>query len=228
MKSEISKEMIHQFQTGILIYWDEHGRHDLPWRQTNDPWKLLIAEVLLRKTMSWQAVEVYKQMSRLTPEEIVNIDRDVLEKMLQPLGLYKVRASQLKTIAASVAEQMREGGIPFQSDEFLRSLPGIGYYISNAVRCCAYGYPLPTLDTNMIRVIQRVFDWQSKRKRPREDREFWKFAETLVPTWRSKEFNWGILDLGAAVCLPKNPKCDTCVLNRICLYYNSRKEDKVV
>jgi A/G-specific adenine glycosylase len=228
VNQEVSVEMLEQFRAGVLSYWDQFGRRTLPWRQTNDPWKLLLAEVLLRKTTSWQAAKVYTQIAEFSVEDIANMDTTDLESMVQPIGLYKVRAAQLKIIAAAVAEQIQAGRNPFQSDRFLRSLPGIGRYISNAVRCCAYGDPLPALDTNMIRVVQRVFNWQSNRKRPREDRKLWEFAETLVPVKNSREFNWGILDLGAAVCLPKKPRCGECVLNGICAYYNSIKRDQVV
>jgi A/G-specific adenine glycosylase len=73
----------------------------------------------------------------------------------------------------------------------------------------------------MIRVIQRVFGWQSERKRPREDRKLWAFAETLVPEGKCREFNWGVLDFGAFICTHRKPKCPECLLNEICDYYQA-------
>ncbi len=211
--------VIRQFQEGILAYWTQHGRHHLPWRSTRDPWKLLMAEVLLRKTTSVQAAEVYREIESLSPEDVVKIDDSKLENILKPLGIYKVRAAQLKDIAQALVSTDPEA---FLSDSFLRSLPGIGRYISNSIRCCAFGHPVPALDTNMIRIIQRVFGWKSGRKRPREDKKLWAFAETLVPNNQGREFNWGILDFGASVCTYRNPKCPECPLNDICTFYRQQ------
>ena len=218
-KTVDQSEKIKHFQTHILTYWEQHGRKDLPWRLTSDPWKLLLAEIFLRKTTSAQAAEVFKQIQDRTPEEIIRMDDAVLEETLKPLGLHKVRAAGIKEIAQSVIDT---GDTQFSSDEYLRSLPGVGRYISNSVRCCAFGYAAPALDTNMIRIIERVFGWKSSRKRPREDGKLWSFAETLVPCDNAREFNWGVLDLGAAVCTARNPKCMECPLRKICNYYHNQ------
>lgn len=196
----------------------QHGRHDLPWRNTTDPWELIIAEVLLRKTTAQQALRVFKELAHISPAEIAQMADTDLEQILRPLGISKIRASQLKEIASkAITASMSD----YQSDSFLRSLPGIGRYISNTVRSCAFGHPAPALDANMIRIIQRVFGWQSSRQRSREDRKLWEFAEKLVPIHQSKEFNWGVLDYAAAICTSRKPKCAGCVLNDICDYCRS-------
>lgn len=210
---------IQSFRHGILDYYEARGRHRLPWRLTSDPWKLLLAEILLRKTTSAQAAEVFMQLQHYTPQEIVSMDRGELEDVLKPLGLHKVRAAGIKEIAQITVDANLE---QFKSEEFLRSLPGVGRYITNSVRCCAFGHPVPALDTNMIRVIQRVFGWKSSRRRPREDSKLWAFAGTLVPCDNAREFNWGVLDFGAAVCTARNPKCEECPLREICSYYDSQ------
>lgn len=218
-----SGDLIIWFQKRILVFWSQHGRHNLPWRHTDDPWKLLIAEVLLRKTTSTQVLSVYSYLSELSPFDVINIEAYELENILLPLGIHKVRAAQLKEIAIVFAE----GNIDlYKSDDFLRSLPGVGRYISNSVRCCAFGSPVPALDANMIRIIQRVFSWVSRRKRPREDRELWAFAETLVPAEKSHEFNWGVLDFGALVCTHYNPKCGDCSISEICDYYQKQGDSQ--
>lgn len=210
---------IEQFQTLILRFWEQHGRKSLPWRLTADTWKLLLAEILLRKTTSAQAAEVFHQIQNYTPEAVAQMDSSVLEKILKPLGLHKIRATGIKEIARLV---VGAGDEQYSSDEYLRSLPGVGRYISNSVRCCAFGHAAPALDTNMIRVIERVFSVKSSRRRPREDSKLWVFAETLVPYDNAREFNWGVLDLGAAVCTARNPRCKECPLREICDYYNNQ------
>lgn len=220
MSTQASQEKVEQFQRRLLAFGRMHGRHDLPWRQTRDPWQLLLAEILLRKTTSWQAEKVYDRIKDFTANDIVQMPLATLETLLQPIGLYKVRAAGLKAIAGRLSDVPLE---VLHSDEFLRSLPGVGRYISNSVRCCAFNYPAPALDTNMIRVIQRVFGWESSRKRSREDRALWSFSDTLVPCDNAREFNWAVLDFGAAICTARQPKCDVCPLNDMCCYYQLRQ-----
>lgn len=219
---EIPKSKIKVFQHTMLHYWESIGRHDLPWRTTDDPWQILLAEILLRKTTSKQALSVFEQLKAVRPEVMRDMDSSELAEILKPLGIHEVRAQQIKDIAAGVAEN---DGESLLSDDFLRSFRGIGRYISNSVRCCAFGVDVPALDTNMIRVIQRVFGWQSERKRAREDKKLWAFAETLVPANKCREFNWGVLDFGALVCTHRNPKCTDCLLNQHCNYYRAMSSE---
>lgn len=220
--NEIPKSKIKVFQHTMLHYWESIGRHDLPWRTTDDPWQILLAEILLRKTTSKQALSVFEQLKAVRPEVMRDMDSSELAEILKPLGIHEVRAQQMKDIAAGVAENDDESLL---SDDFLRSFRGIGRYISNSVRCCAFGVDVPALDTNMIRVIQRVFGWQSERKRAREDKKLWAFAETLVPANKCREFNWGVLDFGALVCTHRNPKCTNCLLNQHCNYYRAMSSE---
>jgi A/G-specific adenine glycosylase len=110
----------------------------------------------------------------------------------------------------------------------LRKLPGIGRYISNLVRCCAFGVSAPAMDTNLIRVMSRVFGWVSSCKRPREDRLLWQRAETLVPEKDARDFNWGMLDFASAICTHRNPKCENCLINEICSYYVAVRQTQVM
>lgn len=185
---------------------------------TRDPWRILLAEVLLRKTTSIQAERVYVSFGALSPSAIVNMPLRELQNMLKPLGLYRVRARQLRVVSRSV---LKAGTGSLSDPAFLQSLPGIGRYIQNSILCVAYGIPKPALDTNMIRVVSRVFDFQSKRSRAREDRSLWEFAETLVPKKKCREFNWGILDLAAKICTIRQPKCVACPLQKFCIYAQS-------
>ncbi|GAB4523348.1 MAG: hypothetical protein OHK0046_36930 [Anaerolineae bacterium] len=203
----------------MLLFWDKHGRKDLPWRQIDDPWLILLTEVMLRKTTSEQVSRIFNTMSKWRPDDILDMKIDELTQHLKPLGLSSVRAAQLKLIAAGFADV---DITLYRSDEYLRSFPGIGRYIANSVRCCAFDEPVPALDTNMIRIIQRVFGWASKRARPREDKALWDFAETLVPQERPMAYNWGVLDFGAAVCTHRNPKCLMCPLNSICNFFQEK------
>jgi A/G-specific adenine glycosylase len=206
------------FQTEIVSYWREKGRHDLPWRKTKDPWELLIAEVLLRKTTSQQVVPIYLKLAHYSPQGIINMELNELEGIIKPIGIYKIRALQLKEAAVFFNSRTSKNEI---TDEEFRSIKGIGRYISNMVRCVSVKAAAPGLDANMIRVLTRFFEYPSKRKRPREDLLFWKFAESLVPTQHCCEYNWGILDFGADVCTFYNPNCLECRMREHCSLFIS-------
>lgn len=213
--ADVDASTIRAIQEGVLAYWNAKGRKSLPWRQTRDPWRILVAEVLLRKTTSTQVIPVYEVLSRLRPVEFLEMDTLELERVLRPLGLHRVRAVQLQKIAEKVVEL---GESALKDEKVLEQLPGVGRYIRNAIMCFAFDAPVPTLDTNMIRVVTRVLNYVSNRSRPREDRRLWSLAEILVPHDYPREFNWAVLDLGADLCTPRKPKCTECSLAASCAY----------
>lgn len=220
-RESYDSDLIDQFQQRVLTYWETEGRHFLPWRNTNDPWIILITEVLLARTTARQVEALYPQLTKLTPETLAAIDLAELEQILQPLGLYRKRAVMLQSIAQIV---VASGIETLQSEEFLRSLPGVGRYVANAVLCNAFDRPKPTVDTNMVRVICRVLSYKLNRTRLRDNNDIWMLAETILPARSAKEFNWGVLDLGAAVCTPQTPDCEICPLNVVCDWYHVTHE----
>jgi A/G-specific adenine glycosylase len=214
-------EKIRRFRTILLRFWETHGRKNLPWRRTKNPWKILIAEILLRKTTSQQALSIYEAISHMSAAAISQIPQEELETLLKPLGLYRIRSRQLRTIAERV---MISGPKALHDPQFFQTLPGVGHYIRNSILTIVFGEHQPALDTNMIRIVMRVFDITPSRSRAREDRDLWAFAERLVPKKNSPEFNWAVLDLGAEVCRPV-PKCSLCPLNKICSFYIGRSKE---
>jgi A/G-specific adenine glycosylase len=117
-------------------------------------------------------------------------------------------------LAQIVATEHR-GEIPHLKEELLE-LPGIGDYIANAVLCFAYGESVPLLDTNIIRILERVFGIRSSKVRARTDKELWKAVERIIPPGKAKEFNLAMLDLAALICTSRNPKCSICPTADIC------------
>src|SRR5689334_12423962 len=101
----------------MIAFWEAHGRHELPWRRTNEAWRILLAEVLLRKTTSGQAAAVYCQIADYSAEEIANLEFEQLAQILKPLGIHYVRAEQLQQIAQAV---MDTDGNVLRFDELLR------------------------------------------------------------------------------------------------------------
>ncbi len=199
-----------------VIEWGRREVSTFPWRQTKDPYKILVAEILLRKTTRAQVVQVFAHFLKTFPNvESLSIARiSAIRNLIRPLGLENVRASSLARLAKRIVNKHR-GNVPTSRVQLLQ-LPGVGPYIANAVMCMAYGKDEPLVDTNSIRVIVRVFSVKSERSRPRDDPTLWKIASELLPAGRAREYNLSLLDLARSVCLPRRPKCFECPLLHLC------------
>lgn len=206
-----------KFRKYVLSWWSGYKRH-FDWRYTNDPYEILIAEILLRKTTAKQVSRIYGQFLQLcpNPQSLHEVSSEQLEEILTPLGMHHKRAVLLKEIGHILVTKFN-GEVPDSQSDLL-SLPGVGLYIANAVLCFAYGKDFPIVDTNVIRVFSRVFSFQSRKRRPKDDLELWAFVGKFIPQGRCREFNLAILDLAHLVCTPKSPHCKICPLNTICSY----------
>lgn len=214
------KIKIHSFQKSILSYYEHFGRKHFLWRKTTDPWKILLAEFLLRKTTANQAHLVYTQLESLSPTDILKLNTQKLIKILQPLGIQNQRARLLK----GIIKKLNECDMSIYRDiENLEKIPGIGRYTTNAIQCFAFNLPYPIVDRNVIRIMSRVFSKTSLKKRPHLDNELWNFASKVIYPKKPKEYNWGVLDLSAEFCRPNKPHCDKCPIKRICNYYQRIK-----
>lgn len=203
-----------------LLIWHRENALKFPWRETKDPYKILLAEILLRKTTRGQVKELFEELIRRypNPEKLASAGIKELEKIIEPLGMQKKRALLLIKLAKTIVENYR-GSVPEERNELLK-LPGVGPYSANAVLCFAYGKQLPLVDTNVIRVVERVFQIKSRKARARTDPMIWSFVEKLIPKGKAREFNLAMLDFANLVCTPRNPKCYACPIKEICLYPN--------
>jgi len=220
----IDKKRAKFFQDLIVKWYDLRGRKDLPWRNTKDPWRVLIAGILLRKTTAKQVLNIYNDfiLKYPTASHIVEVDEKNIRKEIITLGMENIKAGQLKTASLKIIEDYNNQ-IPVEYNQ-LKSLKGVGDYIASEIQLIAYDIPKPLLDRNMIRIISRVFSVTSKNKRPHTDKELWRFASLLVPLDidQAKCFNFGILDLGDLICTARNPKCVQCPILSICDYGNDK------
>jgi A/G-specific adenine glycosylase len=200
-----------------LLRWHSENPSSYPWRETTDPYKILVAELLLRKTTRRQVSQLFPKFFAKYPDmqSLAKASVSEIRKLITPLGMERKRAPAMKEVAK---ELLKLGGVPLNKDQ-LRNLPAVGEYVANAVLCFVAGQDLPLVDTNVVRVVQRVFSIESSRKRPRTDRLIWDFARSLIPLGLGGEFNVSLLDFAAAVCTPRAPKCMTCPLNDICDCY---------
>lgn len=175
-----------------------------------------MAEVLLQRTTASAVARALPDFFTRFPswEAILESSEDALSESLRPLGLWRRRASALRSLAAVMMR--RRGRVP-RSRQELEALPGIGQYIASAVLLFKFGDREPLLDVNMARVLERVFG-PRKLADIRYDPQLQALARSAVDSQYSKELNWAFLDLGALVCRPRNPKCGVCPLAARCLH----------
>ena len=202
-----------------LLRWWAYGKRYYPWRENQDPYKVLVAEVLLHRTRADQVVPLYEaflrrfpdagSLARSTPYELVELFRSV--------GLHW-RWKLLHAMAVELGESF-DGQIP-EDFEMLVSLPGISHYIASAVRCFAFGKPDVILDTNTVRVLGRLLGL-TVTDSSRRSRLFKTILEQLIDHEHPREFNFALIDLAAQICRSSSPLHDKCCLKNYCSDYRT-------
>ena len=200
-----------------LIRWGEAHFQDLPWRHTRDPYKVLIAEVLLHRTQARQVVPIYREFLQSYPSlaSLSSAPQQEIASILMPLGL-RWRTNLLLRMV-EVIEARHGGEIPRAYGE-LMELPGISHYIAAAVRCFAFGMPEAVIDTNTVRVLGRVLGVQV-RDSTRRTVAMREIAYGLLDVDRPGEYNFSLLDLAHQVCTVRTPPaCSVCPLVSMCKF----------
>jgi A/G-specific adenine glycosylase len=205
---------IRAFQRRLLAWYAVHGR-DLPWRRTREPYRILVSEIMLQQTQVERVLPKYRQFLRRFPtlSSLAAADLSEVRQLWYPLG-YNIRPVRLHMIACEAVA--RYGGRLPDDAQGLRRLPGVGRYTAGAMLAFAYGQDAPLLDTNVRRVLSRVFLGTRGGRRPPRDRALWDLAGTLVPPGRGYDFNQALMDFGATWCTPRRPRCSSCPLRRLC------------
>jgi A/G-specific adenine glycosylase len=195
-----------------LLAWFARSRRDLPWREEpRDPYRVWLSEVMLQQTRVEVVVPYYHRFLRRFPtlEALAAAPRDEVLALWSGLGYY-ARARNLHEAARAAA---RLGGLPRTARE-LAELPGFGPYTAAAVASLAFGEQVPLVDGNVARVLARVLRLPGDRAEARA--RAWDAAPSLLPPGRAGEFNEALMELGATVCLPRNPRCGECPLAARC------------
>jgi len=206
-----------------LLAWFKLNRRSFLWRQSHNPFHILVAEVLLKKTRAENVDKVIGQfLARYgTPEDIQGADIEELTKDLVPLGLYNQRAKHLKELSCVLIADYG-GRVPNDRDKLI-SLPGIGDYTANAVLCFAYGDSLPIIDTNVVRIFNRILGLPAGLPQAKKRELVSKTADRLIVSNKTeaKDINFALLDLGAKVCKPVNPSHGQCPVSHLCLCFQT-------
>jgi A/G-specific adenine glycosylase len=199
-----------------LLTWYKSNKRDLPWRKTTDPYKIWVSEIMLQQTQVETVKGYYERFLKAFPtvEALALCDDDKLMKLWEGLGYYS-RARNLKR-AAYIIHTEYDDKMP-NTQEQIRKLPGIGPYTAGAVLSIAFGLPEPAVDGNVIRVYSRLFSITDFVDKKEIKGLISDIADTLVHVGDPSSYNQSLMELGALVCTPRNPKCDTCPLKHKCL-----------
>jgi A/G-specific adenine glycosylase len=198
-----------------LLAWYEYHRRDLPWRRTEDPYAIWVAEIMLQQTRVETVLSYYDNFLRRFPtvQDLATASLDDVLKTWEGLGYY-ARARNLYAAAQLVVRDL-EGQVP-SSPEALLALPGVGRYTAGAIASIAFGHDAVALDGNLRRVLCRIFAIDDDPGRPNTQRHLEELALAMMPPGRGGDLNQALMDLGATTCLPSNPRCLVCPLLNYC------------
>ncbi len=219
----IEKNNFSNIKTKIILWYNENGR-DFPWRSTIDSFHILLAEMFLRRTTAKAVSYVYPMFIERyhSPSMVSQAHLSTLTKLLNPLGLQRARAQNIRDTSKILVKQY-DGAVPAVLEDLLQ-LPGIGVYVANAVLNFAFAKPRPLVDGNVVHLLNRVFSMEFKNA---TDKDAWEFMELLGTPNQDKALYWGIIDLVALICLRRRPKCELCPLLSDCDYSKDQSKGKL-
>lgn len=212
---------IHSKSTFVqeLLRWYRSNKRSFPWRYVDNPYRVWLAEALLQRTRAELVEREYCKILEKYPDvfSLAKAPLAEIKQIIWPLGLTH-RVHYLKKAARHVAEKL-DGRFPENIDQ-LRDIPGAGDYVANAILLFAFNKRALVVDVNVVRLLTRVFDTKSSKKRPHTDPVFRELLTKIMPNKRYQDFMYAVLDFASLVCA-KTPKCAVCPLTRVCLWFKS-------
>ena len=208
------------FHRSLLRWYSLHKR-DLPWRKTRDPYRIMVSEFMLQQTRIETVIPYYHRFLKIFPS-LPRLARASLQEVLRAwagLGYY-ARARNLHTAAKKILKDFG-GEIPCTKEELL-SLPGFGPYTAGAVSSIAFDQPAAAMDGNVKRILSRLSGSSEENSRSVAKKELDKIVEELIPAKKASAFNQALMDLGAMVCIPGQPRCPSCPLRKYCSFQGGK------
>ncbi len=213
-ENRLDARQIDAFRRALLDWYGEHQR-DLPWRRTRDPYAVWISEIMLQQTRVDQVRPYYDRFMSRFPT-VGRLGKAPLEDVLKAwegMGYY-ARARNLHRAARRVVAE-HGGQIP-EDPARISDLPGIGPYTAAAILSIAFGRDCPVVDGNVVRVLSRLFHLTDNPASSATRKRIDGLAGRLLATGRASDFNQAMMELGATICTPRNPRCDDCPVNTFC------------
>lgn len=207
----------HPF-TKNLLQWAKENPRNLPWKDTADPYKIWLSEIILQQTRVAQGRPYYEKFAEKYPkvEDLANAPEDEVMRMWEGLGYYS-RARNMHTTAKYIAFELK-GKFPDTHKEILK-LKGVGPYTAAAIASFAFELPHPVVDGNVYRVLARRFGVETPIDTTTGKKEFAMLAEELLDREKPSVYNQAIMDFGSLQCTPSNPDCETCPMQENCVAF---------
>ena len=207
-----------------LLAWYDCNARGLPWRASQDPYRVWVSEVMLQQTRVDSVIPYYLNWLKAFPDiqHLAAADERRVMQLWEGLGYYSRARNMLKT--ARLLMEQRAGRFPDSIDE-LKKLPGIGDYIAGALASIAFGRDEVALDGNGLRVMARLVAFNQPVNEVAGKNAIRELLQDMLPSGRAGDFNQAIMDLGATICLPRKPLCDQCPLKRHCLAFRNGSQD---
>ncbi|MEN1970194.1 A/G-specific adenine glycosylase [Lentibacillus sp. N15] len=209
-----------------LIHWYQQNKRDLPWRKTQDPYKIWVSEIMLQQTKVDTVIPYFHQFIEKypTPRALAEADEQDVLKTWEGLGYYS-RARNLQSAVREVVASY-DGNVPDAPDE-LGSLKGVGPYTKGAILSIAFGQPAPAVDGNVMRVLARVLYIDDDIAKSSTKKQFEAYVAQLISKEDPSSFNQGIMELGALICTPKAPACLLCPVQQHCRAFAKGREQEL-
>lgn len=206
---------MHDFSLSI-VNWYRQNKRELPWRSTQNPYFILLSEIILQQTRVQQGLPYYIKFVQLFPkiEDLAKAEEQLVLKTWQGLGYYS-RARNLHHAAKTILKEFN-GNFPKSYSE-IKSLKGVGDYTAAAIASFSYNLPHAVVDGNVYRVLSRYFDESIAYDTSKGKKLFQSYADELLDKQNPAEHNQAIMEIGALICTPKNPLCEKCPLQDQCL-----------
>lgn len=213
----------HNYSKILLTWYDQNGR-DLPWRNTRDPYKIWLSEIILQQTRVDQGMAYFFAFTDQfkTVKDLANAPQEAVLKTWQGLGYYS-RARNLHATAQEIAFN-RNGEFPKSAKE-LKELKGIGPYTSAAIASIAFGEVIPVVDGNVYRWITRLFGIDLPIDQKDGQKAVQEIVEAIIPEDRPADFNQAMMDFGATLCSQKKPNCEACPFKQYCIAQENQLTD---
>jgi len=202
------------FRKKLIVWYQSHAR-DLPWRRTKDPYKIWVSEIMLQQTQVETVIPYYRRWLKRFPTLQSLAAADLSEVMKQWAGLGYYRRARMLHEGAKILLKISSGKVPEDVEQLLK-LPGIGRYTAGAISSIAFGRKAPILDGNVVRILTRLEAISSDIGSTKTVARLWKLSQSLLPDQNPGNFNQAMMELGATLCLPENPRCGLCPVSSFC------------
>lgn len=222
---QYDRDTLQAFRRALRAWYRRRAR-ELPWRKSGEAYRIWISEIMLQQTTVTAVVPYFERFTERFPsiQVLASAEQDEVLRYWEGLGYYS-RARNIHKTAMLLVEE-REGVFPQTVDE-LMALPGIGRYTAGAIMSFAFDLPAPILEANTIRVYSRLLGYEENPRSTRGQRILWSFAEHLLPRRSVGPFNQGLMELGALVCTPTEPKCCECPVRSTCRAFADGRQDEI-